>query len=360
MPSDISGPGASADRLELVGIEPQGVTAWFRSHVPQVEPPLHFTLVAGGRSNLTYRVDGSSGLPVALRRPPVSHVLPTAHDMTREHRILAALAPTAVPVPAPFGLCQDPEVTGAPFYVMTFVEGLVLRDADSGGVLLTDHAARRNAGLGLVDVLAALHALEPERVGLGDLGKRDGYIERQLRRWSAQFSQSVEAGVAVPGLVERVGADLAARVPPQARSSVVHGDFRIDNAVLNPDGSVAAVLDWELCTLGDPMADLGTFCDYWGLPSDGEPVLGRAPVTALEGFPTGAELRDRYADKSGADVSNVGYFMAFGYWRLACILQGVYARYLGGAGAGDPDSVEHFPTTVARLAELAAATLGKS
>lgn len=360
MSSENSGVGASAGRIKPVGIEPEAVTAWFRAHLPQVEPPLRFTLVAGGRSNLTYRVDGTSGLPVALRRPPVSHVLPTAHDMTREHRILSALTPTAVPVPVPLGLCEDPDVTGAPFYVMTFVEGLVLRDAESGGPLLPDRAARRNAGLGLVDVLAALHALDPEQVGLGDLGKRDGYIERQLRRWSAQFAQTAAAGVAVPGLVERVGADLAARVPPQARSSIVHGDFRIDNAVLNPDGSVAAVLDWELCTLGDPMADLGTFFDYWGLPSDGAPVLGRAPVTALEGFPTGAELRDRYADKSGADVSNVGYFMAFGYWRLACILQGVYARYLAGAGAGDPDSVEHYPATVARLAGLAAATLGKS
>jgi aminoglycoside phosphotransferase (APT) family kinase protein len=348
------------DDARPVGIDVEGVSAWFAGHVPEVEPPLRFTLVAGGRSNLTYRVDGASGPAVALRRPPVSHVLPTAHDMAREHRILSALAPTPVPVPVPIGLCNDPGVTGAPFYVMTFVEGLVLRDAETGGPLLPGDAERRTAGFDLVDTLATLHMLDPDQVGLGDLAKRDGYVERQLRRWGAQFAESAAAGVAAPGLVERVGAALAARVPPQRRATVVHGDFRIDNVVLHTDGTVAAVLDWELCTLGDPMADLGTFLDYWGLPADGEPVLGRVPASALCGFPAADELLGRYASASGADVAAVGYFMAFGYWRLACILQGVYARYAGGAKAGDPDSVEHFPATVVRLAELAAATLGES
>ena len=343
-----------------VGIDVDGVTAWFDAHIPVVEAPLRFTLVAGGRSNLTFRVDGASGPRVALRRPPVSHVLPTAHDMGREYRIISALVSTAVPVPVPFGLCEDAAVTGAPFYVMSFVEGLVLRDAESADALLPDHAARRRAGLALADTLAALHALDPDEIGLGDLAKHDGYIERQLRRWSAQFAESATAGVASPGLVERVGALLATRVPLQHRTAVVHGDFRIDNALLRPDGAVAAVLDWELCTLGDPMADLGTFFDYWGVPADGEPVLGRVPASALDGFPSVDELCDRYADTSGTDVSDVAYFMAFGYWRLACILQGVFARYIAGAGAGDPDSVEHLPATVARLAELAATTLGDS
>ncbi len=342
------------------GIDEDRVTEWFRAHVPSVEPPLRFLLVAGGRSNLTYRVEGAGGPAVALRRPPVSHVLPTAHDMAREHRILSALVPTEVPVPAPLGLCEDADVNGAPFYVMTFVDGLILRDAESGAQLLSDEGSRRRAGIDLVDTLAKLHALDPAEAGLGDLAKRDGYVERQLRRWSAQFEQSAMAGVAAPGLVERVGEVLAERVPPQRRTSIVHGDFRIDNAVLRGDGTVAAVLDWELCTLGDPMADLGTFLDYWGVPADGEPVLGRVPASALDGFPSAEQLRDRYSTVSGVDVSGVAYFMAFGYWRLACILQGVYARYVAGAGAGDPDSVEHYPATVARLAELAATTLGAS
>jgi len=343
-----------------VGIDVGGVTAWLPSHVRDVEPPLRFTLVAGGRSNLTYRVDGASGPPVVLRRPPVSHVLPTAHDMAREHRILTALAPTPVPVPVPLALCEDPAVTGAPFYVMSFVDGLVLRDAESAGTLLPGEGPRRRAGLALVDTLAALHALDPDVVGLGDLAKREGYLERQLRRWSAQYAETAAAGVAAPGLVEGVGSALGARTPVQRRTSIVHGDFRIDNAVLSEDGTVAAVLDWELCTLGDPMADLGTFLDYWALPADGEPVLGRVPASALDGFSSVDELRDRYAAASGADVSEVEYFMAFGYWRLACILQGVYARYVAGARGGDPESVEHLPATVARLAQLAAATLGDS
>ncbi len=353
------------DPAQPVGIEVQGVTAWFTAHVPEVEPPLCFTLVAGGRSNLTYRVEGATGPVVALRRPPVGHVLPTAHDMAREHRVISAVSSTSVPVPVPIGLCEDAGVTGAPFYVMSFVDGLVLRDAESGDRLLADRGARRTAATDLVDTLAALHAFDPDDIGLGDLAARDGYVERQLRRWSAQFAASSVPGAAAPELVQRLGVALARRVPAQRRTSVVHGDFRIDNAVLRTDGTVAAVLDWELCTLGDPTADLGTFLAYWDLdhraPSgDCPPLLGRVAASTLAGFPTATELHERYAAASGADVSDVGYFTAFAYWRLACILQGVYARHVEGATAGDPDGVEHLPAAVARLAELAATTLGAS
>lgn len=340
-----------------VGIHLAEATAWIDEHVGEMRPPLRFDLVAGGRSNLTYRVEDADGHAIALRRPPVSHVLPTAHDMAREHRILRALFPTAVAVPEPLGLCEDDQVTGAPFYVMSFVEGLVLRDAASADGWFPDGTARRSAGEHLADTLAALHAVDVDAVGLGDLAKREGYVERQVRRWRSQFEQTKAAGVVQPGAVEAVGSTLAARVPAEQRLSVVHGDFRLDNTVLRPDGEIAAVLDWELCTLGDPMADVGTFLDYWTTPADGEPILGRAPASSLPGFPSADEVLERYARTSGADVSDVAYFMAFGYWRLACILQGVYARYRAGAGAGDPDSVERFPATVARLADLAAATL---
>jgi aminoglycoside phosphotransferase (APT) family kinase protein len=352
--------GAVADRSTTMGIRADAVTEWFVSSVPDVAPPLRFELVAGGRSNLTFRVDDAAGRSFALRRPPVSHVLPTAHDMAREHRILEALAPTPVPVPHPLGLCRDPDVTGAPFYVMTFVDGLVLRDAATAEAVMPDPAARRLAGEQLADILAELHRVDVDTVGLGDLARREGYVERQLRRWSTQFAQTSDAGVTAPGAVEAVGTALAARVPPQRESTVVHGDYRLDNAILAPSGRVAAILDWELCTLGDPLADLGTFLDYWSLPADGEPILGRTPASALDGFPTATELVGRYAAASGRDVSDVAFFMAFGYWRLACILQGVYARYQAGASAGDPQSVEELPATVARLARLAATTLGLS
>lgn len=349
--------GAVADR-STAGIRPEAVTAWFVQSVPGIEPPLRFELVAGGRSNLTFRVEDAGGRSVALRRPPISHVLPTAHDMAREHRILEALVPTAVPVPRPLGLCDDPSVTGAPFYVMTFVEGLVLRDATTAEAAMPDLHARRMAGEQLADVLAELHRVDVDAAGLGTLARREGYIERQLRRWSSQFAQTCAAGVREPGQVEAVGEALAARIPTQRETAVVHGDYRLDNAVVAPSGQVEAILDWELCTLGDPLADLGTFVDYWSLPADGGPILGRAPASALAGFPGTEDLVARYAATSGRDVSNVAYFMAFGYWRLACILQGVYARYRAGAAAGDPQSVEELPETVARLARLATATLG--
>lgn len=339
-----------------VGIDREPLTLWFSEHLSGVEPPLEFSLVAGGRSNLTFRVADAAGHTFALRRPPVSHVLPTAHDMAREHRILSALDPTPVPVPRPLGLCEDAAVNGSPFYVMEFVEGLILRDAPAAAGL--GPAVRRAVGLHLAETLAALHAVDVDAVGLGDLARRDAYVERQLRRWASQFAQSTAAGVERPGAVEAVGEALAASVPRQREATVVHGDYRLDNVVLRPDGGVAAVLDWELCTLGDPLADVGTLLDYWALPADGEPILGRVPASALEGFAAADELLERYARSSGRDVSDISFYRAFGYWRLACILQGVYARYVGGAAAGDPDSVEHFPHTVVRLADLAAEALG--
>jgi aminoglycoside phosphotransferase (APT) family kinase protein len=349
---------AVAHRHAPPGIDPEAVTAWISDALPGIVPPLRFELVAGGRSNLTYRVEDATGRRLALRRPPVSHVLPTAHDMAREHRILGALWPTPVPVPEPLASCEDETVTGAAFYVMGFVDGLVLRDADVAESTFEDPASRRAAGLALADTLATLHRVDPDAVGLGTLARREGYVERQLRRWREQVAQSAAAGGAALERLARVGEALAARVPPQRASVIVHGDFRLDNAVVRPDGTVAAVLDWELATLGDPMADVGTFLDYWALPDDGEPVLGKLPASALPGFPSREELLERYAANSGRDVSTVAYFMAFGYWRLACILQGVYARYVGGAAGGDPESVEALPATAARLAELGATTLG--
>lgn len=344
---------------DVTGIDAPAVTEWFAAHVPGARPPLAFTLVAGGRSNLTFRVADAAGHAYALRRPPVSHVLPTAHDMAREHRIISALARTPVPVPRTYGLCEDASVSGAPFYVMEFVDGLVIRDADMAEASLT-LAARAATGRSLADTLAALHDVDVDAVGLGDLARRDGYVERQLRRWTGQVAQSIGDGPPTPGieLVQEVGTALAARVPPQGVATVVHGDYRLDNAVLRPDGSVAAVLDWELCTLGDPLADVGLLLDYWGSPRDGGgSILGPRPASAAEGFWPREQLLDRYAESSGRDVADVAYFCAFGYWKLACILQGVYTRYTAGATAGDPQSVEAFPMVIERLARMAAAEL---
>jgi aminoglycoside phosphotransferase (APT) family kinase protein len=340
------------------GIDAEQVTTWFSSHVAGSAPPLSFELIAGGRSNLTFRVTDADGHRYALRRPPLSHVLPTAHDMAREYRVMTALGPTAVPVPVTFGLCEDLEVNGRPFYVMEFVDGHIVRDARSAARDLDD-AGRRRAGESIADTLAALHAVDVDAVGLGDFAKRDGYIERQLRRWYEQFSNSQVEGLDTATIIDTVHDRLAAQVPRQVGTSIVHGDYRLDNTVLGPDGAVRAVLDWEICTLGDPLADVGLLMVYWTDPGDEAALLGITPTT-VPGFPSRAELRARYAAASGRDLRGLEFYVAFGYWKLACISQGVYARYVGGAAAGDRSSVEEFGHGVVRLAQMALAALDGS
>jgi aminoglycoside phosphotransferase (APT) family kinase protein len=337
------------------GIKEPNVTKWFIDHAGEVTTPLTFTLIAGGRSNLTFRVEDAEGRAWALRRPPLHHVLPSAHDMVREHRLMHALGPVGIPVPQTIGLCTDEAVNERPFFVMEFVEGHIVRSAPEAEAAF-DQATRRAVGDHMADTLAALHAVDPDQVGLGDLGRHEGYIERQLKRWSGQYAQMQVEGVDHGGLVERVSADLAARVPVQQRVSVVHGDYRMDNVVLNDQGAVRAILDWEICTLGDPLADVGLLMVYWADRDDQTAVLGLSPTTA-PGFSTRAQVMESYAASSDLDLSGIGYYMAFGYWKLACILQGVYARYVAGAGAGDQGSVDAFPKQVANLAQMAADAL---
>jgi aminoglycoside phosphotransferase (APT) family kinase protein len=329
---------------------PSEHTSWFQDHAPEVVPPLGFELIAGGRSNLTYRVTDTAGHAWVLRRPPLGQVLATAHDMGREHRIISALAPTDVPVAPVVGLCDDEAVNGAPFYVMGFVEGLVARDAAAAQGL--DVGARARAGDQIADVLARIHAVDPDAVGLGDLGRRESYVERQLKRWYGQWQKSKTRDLPV---VDEVHAALAARIPEQGPAAIVHGDYRLDNCLLAPDGSIAAVLDWELCTLGDPLADVGLLLVYWAEPGDPHPALLEA-ATTLEGFPDRAAMVERYATASGRDVAAVDYFVALGYWKLACILEGVYARYRGGV-MGETSGFEGFARQVEILADAARATV---
>ena len=337
------------------GIDEQNVSKWFMEHVPEVELPLEFTLIAGGRSNLTFKVDDAAGHRWALRRPPVSHVLPTAHDMSREHRIISALGPAGVPVATAIGLCTDEAVNQAPFYVMEFVDGHILRSAEQVEAAFPV-PARAGIGHNLADTLASLHKIDPDDVGLGDLARRDGYIERQLRRWREQFKNGIVNGDDYEGLVERVASELGQRIPEQIGLGIVHGDYRLDNTVFDDQGRVRAILDWELCTLGDPMADVGLLMVYWNDPSDADSPIG-ASATMAPGMATRKDLLERYAKASGRDVSAIPFYTAFGYWKLACIMQGVYARYLGGAGAGDTATVDLYPQSVRRLATTAADTL---
>lgn len=346
---------ASATMGHVTGINGDTVTAWMVEHVG-ARAPLNFTLIAGGRSNLTFLVEDASGARFALRRPPTSHVLPTAHDMVREHTIISALYPQGVPVARPLGLCVDVEVNERPFYVMEFVEGAILRDRTQAETTF-DLATRATIGNELATTLAGLHDVDVVEAGLGELGRHEGYIERQLKRWRTQYEQMSVEGVDHHGIVEAVGDQLSARIPTQQRVSVVHGDYRLDNVVLDERGAVKAILDWEICTLGDPMADLGVLLCYWSERSDATAaLLGAAPTTA-DGFATRQQVLSSYAAHSDLDVSEVNYYQAFGYWKLACILQGVYARYRAGATAGDQGSVDEFPAHIAMLAQTARETL---
>jgi aminoglycoside phosphotransferase (APT) family kinase protein len=277
----------------------------------------------GGRSNLTYRITDAAGATYALRRPPTGGVLSTAHDVSREWRFISAVAPTTVPVARPVAYCADAEVTGAEFYVMEFVEGLVLADSDAG--LAMAPQARPRAAEHLIDVLVALHALDPVVLGLGDMVRKTGYLERQLRRWQAQVHATDPPELA---LLDEVHDLLAHRMPAQA-SGIVHGDYRAGNVAFGPDGAVRAVFDWELATSGDPMADLGWLTSTWQDPGERLPPTTPGPST-VAGFPGRAQLVQRYARLSGRDVSNLPYWVAFSRWRSACITVGVRARYLAG------------------------------
>ncbi|MEO8091594.1 MAG: phosphotransferase family protein [bacterium] len=334
------------------GIDRAGIEGWFEANVEGVELPLAFERIAGGRSNLTYGVADAGGRRWALRRPPLGKRLASAHDMGREHRIISALQPTPVPVPPAVGICEDEVVNGAPFYVMRFVGGPILRvkrDAEEA----FDEAGRRAVGERVADTLVAIHEVDPDEIGLGDLARKQDYVARQLRRWQGQWEKSKTRELPI---VDEVHDRLAVRIPDQGPATLVHGDYRLDNMILSESGEIAAVLDWELCTLGDPLADVGMLMVYWTEEGDDLIPLFDPPTTAA-GFPTRAELRRRYAEGSGRDLSQLDFFVALGYWKLAVILQGVYARYAAGgygkSGATD-SSFEHFARLVERLAEGAA------
>jgi aminoglycoside phosphotransferase (APT) family kinase protein len=344
--------------MAIEGINEASVTAWFEGNVDGAKPPFSFDLIAGGHSNLTFSVTDSNNSRWVLRRPPLGHVLATAHDMSREHTIISALGPTPVPVAPALGLCTDDEVNGAPFYVMGYVDGNVIRDAEAARRHL-DEDGRRRASESVADVMADIHAVDVDAVGLGALGKKEGYIARQLKRWYGQFQQSQELTNRPVPLVHEVHDVLAANIPPQGAATIVHGDYRLDNCMLGYDNHIAAVLDWEICTLGDPLADVGLLMVYWNEVNDSHVALINAAATTLPGFATRAELLERYSKTSGRDLSAIDFYVAFGYWKLACIVEGVYARYAHGAMGKPTDGFEAFATQTVRLADAAKALVDK-
>ncbi|MEP7115842.1 MAG: phosphotransferase family protein [Ilumatobacteraceae bacterium] len=332
----------------MQGIDITRVSSWLEANLADAKSPFDFRLIAGGRSNLTFAVTDGNGRRFVLRRPPLAQILATAHDMAREHRIISAVGRTNVPVPQALGLCTDSDVNGAPFYVMSFVDGVVLDSLDRAAELPI--RLRPQVSEHLVDVLADLHAVDIDDVGLGDLAKREGYVERQVKRWSMQWEQSKTRELAA---IDEVAGQLRNHLPAQQGVSIAHGDFRFGNCLTDVDhGRINAVLDWELCTLGDPLADLGYLGVYW---YDGSVETMRAnDPTPAGGFPTFSDLVQRYALRTGRDVGGIGYYIAFGCWRLAVISEGVYSRYVHGAmGDGGDFDVATFKEATETLAERA-------
>lgn len=310
-------PGLDLDRLreQLAANLPGGV-----------QGPLRARLFEGGRSNLTYLVEDDVSRWV-LRRPPLGHVLATAHDMTREYRVLDALYPTRVPVPRPLLLVESADQIGAPFYVMEFVDGTILREPQQLAVLGEDRVHR--LGLHLVDTLVELHAVEPAAVGLAEFGRPDGFLERNLRRWGKQLEASRSREV--PG-IDELHELLAKSRPESPAPALIHGDYRLDNVLVGKDDRISAVLDWEMSTLGDPLTDVGLLVMYTELASRFGELI--ASATLAPGFPTTAELVARYATGSGRDLSRLDWYVAFASFKLAVVLEGIHYRYSQGGTVG--------------------------
>lgn len=335
----------NSDMAPVEGINLPQVTAWAAQRIAGLQAPLEFSLIAGGHSNLTYRFVDASGTAYVLRRPPLGHVLESAHDMGREHRIVAALQGSDVPVAPALGLCTDVEINEAPFYLMQFVEGEVLHDAET--VEPVSAAQRQQISEHVVDVLAALHSTEPEAVGLGDLGRKEAYLARQLKRWNKQWVATKTHEIPEMEATEQL---LQEHMPEQIGAAIVHGDYRLGNLMVK-DGRVAAVLDWELCTLGDPLADVGYLLNNWLSPE--EEGAEKTP-TGAGGFFSRDQLVERYAASTGRDLSQINYYRAFSHWRLAAITQGVYKRYLVGAMGENHDvDLELYKEGVHKRAEAA-------
>jgi aminoglycoside phosphotransferase (APT) family kinase protein len=337
----------------VTGIDEARLSPWLAERLPELEPPFRFTRVGEGQSNLTFRVDDAAGHAVVLRRPPLGEILASAHDMDREHRILAGLAAAGARVPRPLAACADPEVTGAPFYVMEHVDGVILTKVRAAEGLAPP--ARAHALRSLVETLVELQTVDLDAAGLGDFKRPESLASRQLRRWRRQWEASKTAELPV---IEEVAERLVALMPSEHESVLVHGDYRLDNAVLADDGEVKAVLDWELCTVGDPLADVGLAIAYWnelGAVAGKPGALFREPVTAVEGFPDGTELAAEYARASGRDLAGLQFWIAFAYWKIAIIVEGVYRRWLNDPGNGSGAGV--LRPAVPRLAGLARSAL---
>ena len=321
-------PAGTMGDTDVPGLDLARFRAFFEDACPGgVNGPLRALVIPGGKSNLTYEVtDGQASWIV--RRPPLGHVLATAHDMSREHRVMTALHPTDVPVPATYALCEDADVIGAPFYVMERVEGTPYRLASQLEPLGPERTGAISARM--VDTLAILHRVDPADVGLSDFGRPQGFLARQVRRWKKQLDASHSRDLAGADELHHL---LAANSPVEGPPAVVHGDFRLDNLLVDDSDQVAAVIDWEMATLGDPFTDVALLLVYQRM-ADLDTGYAVADASTAPGFLTDLEMLNRYADRSGRDLSAIGFYLGLAYFKLAVILEGIHYRYAHGQTVG--------------------------
>jgi len=337
MTTEASPPGLDLGRL----------TAWWPDHVAAPAGELAARMIAGGKSNLTYEVtDGATTWIV--RRPPLGHVLATAHDMAREHRVMTALRSTAVPVPETFALCQDTEVIGAPFYVMDRVVGTPYREARELIPLGADRV--RAISTRLVDTLATLHQVDPMQVGLADFGRAEGFLARQVARWKKQLDASHTRDLPA---AETLHARLAASVPPESAPGIVHGDYRLDKVLIDEHDELVAVLDWEMATLGDPLTDLALMVLYQRMGAAAGALI--SDVGSAPGYLSETEVLQQYAAGGGRDLSRFGFYLGLAAFKLAAILEGIHYRYLHGQTVGS--GFEHIGEAIHPLLDAGLAAL---
>jgi len=343
--------------LQLPGYDVRAVEAWIDRHVPGLATPVQWTRLEGGHSNLTYRLEDARGRKAVIRRPPLGELLPKAHDMAREWALISALGPTPVPVPAALGFCADTTVTGSQFYVMGYVDGHPLYNAEDTRRWVPD-AHRVRLAHSFIDVLADLHALDPDAIGLGDLGKKENYVGRQLKTWYRSWTASVEAAEYDDPRAHALQDYFLAHMPAQGPARVVHGDYGVHNCLVGPDCTIAAVVDWEISTLGDPLADLAYALNQWPDPADAVPPRPEA-ATAVPGFPSRTQLAERYGARTGRDLSRLDYYVGFNRWKSAAIVHGVYARYREGKKSTEGIDLTELRLSIDRSLTLAEEAVGR-
>ena len=352
----MSEPARSRD---LPGYRVEAVEAWIAENVPDLAPPFEWTQLVGGHSNLTYTLKDRNGKKAVIRRPPEGELLPKAHDMSREWALISGLAPTPVPVPYPHGFCESPDITGAWFYVMGWVDGRSMHSRQDVETHIPE-TMRETAAFSFIDTLAALHCLDPDEIGLGTLGRKEGYIARQVKAWYGSWTSAMETAQHDDPRAHDIKDYLLTHTPEQGPARVVHGDYGPHNVLFGSDAQIGAVIDWEVATLGDPMADLGYALNWFQDDRDALPIDPNA-FGAASGFPSRDALAERYAKKTGADLSQLDFYFAFNNWKGAAIIHGVRARYIAGnksAEGVDLDAMKARTVRGLTLAEQAINRIG--